>query len=555
MKRLGTAFLLAAAAFATPPSAIGQEAPAPAARALAAGQSLTGELSASDAQRRSGKYEDVFTIQGRRGERIDLRLASSDFDPLLVVTGPGGFSLSNDDEDGQSESVNSRLVIEFPADGAYRVGATSFRSGETGGYRLQASVPAANVAVTAPQRAAPIRLGQSVNGRLGEGDGRRASGEYSDHYRFTARRGDRVRITLTGGGGMDTYLMLQRPDGSQDANDDSEEDGRPSLNSRIDTVLAEDGDYVIVATTYRPNTSGNYRLGLAQSPGLPRQVGVRGGPRVVALLVGVSDYGERISPLPNTDADARELYNSLRGAGLLHPASQLLVNEEATTKNVAQAFERAAAAAGPDDLFLFFFSGHGDQTNVAVSAAELDGRAETIELYDAALSDVQLAPLFRGVRGRMSMLVIDACFAGGFRSLIDRPGVMGLFSSEEDLTSLVASRFKAGGFLSYFLRGGLSGGADEDGDRIVTAGELATYVRRRFRREGDIPAQTREDEPNYQNLLVERGGIHVDDVVVRLASASGAAMPRAMRQAPVQIQAPPVGEDDEKRRGPRPPKR
>jgi len=554
MKRLGTAFLLAAAAFAAPLSAFAQDAQPPAARTLAAGQSLTGDLSANDTQRRSGKYEDVFTIQGRRGERVDLRLLSSDFDPLLVVTGPDGFNLSNDDEEGQSESVNSRLVIEFPADGAYRVTATSFRAGETGGYRLQASAPAANVEVTTPRRAAPIRIGQSVNGRLGEGDGRRASGEYSDHYRFTARRGDRVRIALSGGDGLDTYLMLQRPDGSQDANDDSEENGEPSLNSRIDTVLAEDGDYVIVATSYRPEMTGAYRLTLDRSPGLPRQAGVRGGPRVVALLVGVSDYGERINPLSNTDADARELYNSLRAAGLLHPASRLLTNEEATTKNVALAFERAAAAAGPDDLFLFFFSGHGDQQNVPVSAAELDGRSETIELYDAELTDVQLAPLFRSVRGRMSMLVIDACFAGGFRSLIDRPGVMGLFSSEEDLTSLVADRFKAGGFLSYFLRGGLSGEADDDGDRIVTAGELSTYVRRRFRREGDIPAQTREDEQNYQNLLVERGGVHIDDVVVRLASASAAAMPQ-MRQAPVHAQTAPVGDNAEKRRTPLPPKR
>lgn len=550
MKRIGLVLMVAAAAFAAPPSAIGQENAAPAARPLAAGQNISGELSPSDAQRRSGKYEDAYTFQGRRGDRIDLRLTAEDFDALLVVTGPGGFSLSNDDEDGQSESTNSRLVIQFPADGAYRVAATSFRSGETGAYRLQASIPAANVAVTAPERAEPIRIGQAIEGRLAEGDGRQAAGEYSDHYRFTARRGQRVRIALSSDK-MDTLLMLRRPDGTMDANDDSEENGQPSLNSRIDTVLAEDGEYVIVATTYRPDATGEYRLSLTESPGLPRQVGVRGGPRVIALLVGVSDYGDRITPLANTDADARELYASLRAAGMLHPASQMLTNAEATTKNVTAAFERARAAAGPNDLFLFFFSGHGDQVDVPVSAAELDGRAETIELYDAAMTDAQLAPLFASVRGRMSMLVLDSCFSGGFRSMIDRPNVMGLFSSEEDLTSLVASRFKAGGFLSYFLRGGLSGDADEDGDRIVTAGELATYVRRRFRREGDIPATTREDERNFQNILVERGGVHVDDVVVRLAAAGTQAMPRALRSAPVQVQPMPVGEN---KREPRPPK-
>ncbi|WP_395614321.1 caspase domain-containing protein [Allosphingosinicella sp.] len=554
MKRLGTAFLLATVAFGLSSSAIGQSDNAPAPRPLAAGQSINGELSANDTQRRSGKYEDVYLIQGRQGDRIDLRLMSEAFDPYLVVNGPGGFSMSNDDEEGQSESTNSRLVLQLPSDGTYRISATSFRSGETGAYRIQASVPAANVAVSRPQPAAPIRIGQVVNGSLAQGDGRLASGEYQDQYRFSARRGQRVRIELTGVNDMDTYLMLRRPDGSQDTNDDAEYDGQSSLNSRIDTVLAEDGDYVIVATTYRPNTTGSYRLSLQQSPGLPRQARVPGGAHVIALAVGVSDYGGRTSNLPNTDTDARELYNSLRSAGLLHPASQLLVNDEATTKNVANAFARAAAQAGPNDLFLFFYSGHGNQVDVPVSAAELDGRAETIELFDDAMTDAQLKPLFDSVHGRMSMVVLDSCFSGGFRNLIDRPNVMGMFSSEEDLTSLVADRFKAGGFLSYFLRPALQGEADDDGDGIVTAGELSTYVRRRFRREGDIPAETREDQQNFQNILVERGGVNIDDVVVRLASASTANLPQQRRLAPVQVQPMPVGDSDGKRRTARPAK-
>jgi hypothetical protein len=551
MKRLGTALLLATASFALSPAAIGQDS-TPAPQALTVGRTATGELSANDTQRRSGKFEDVYLIQGRQGDRVDLRLLSDAFDPYLVVNGPGGFSMSNDDEEGQTESTNSRLVLQLPADGTYRVSVTSFRAGETGAYRLNASIPAPNVAISRPQPATPIRVGQTVNGSLARGDGQLASGEYQDQYRFSAHRGDRVRIELTGVNDMDTYLMLRRPDGSQDANDDAEYNGRPSLNSRIDTVLAEDGDYVIVATTYRANITGGYRLSLQQSPGLPRQASVPGGPRVIVLAVGVADYGGRVNNLPNTDADARELYNSLRSAGLLHPASQLLVNEEATTKNVANAFARAAAAAGPNDMFLFFFSGHGNQVDVPVSAAELDGRSETIELFDDALSDAALKPMFDSVRGRLSMVVLDSCFSGGFRSLVDRPNVMGLFSSEEDLTSLVADRFKAGGFLSYFLRAGLNGEADNDGDRIVTAGELSTYVRRRFRREGDIPAQTREDQENFQNILVERGGVNVDDVVVRLASAT-TGMPQRTRLAPMQ-QPMPVGDSEGKRRTARPAK-
>ena len=539
MNRARFALALAAILLGAGPAAIAQRAPAP----LTAGQTVAGELTPNDAQRQSGKYEDVFTVQARRGERLDLRLTSEDFDPYLVVTGPEGFSLANDDEPG-SDTLASRLVLEFPVDGAYRVAVTAFRPGETGAYRLIAVAAAADAAVSRAEPAEPIAIGRTVAGRLEEGDDRLGSGEFRDRYRFAGRRGQRIRAELSAGK-FDTYLMLRRPDGSQDDNDDTLVDGRTSTDSRIDTVLAEDGDYVLVVTSYRPGETGDYRLSLAPSPGLPRQAGVPGGQRVVALLVGVSDYGGRTSNLPNTDSDARELFDSLRGAGLLHPASAVLTNEQATTKNVADAFARAAAQAGPNDLFLFFFSGHGDQVDVAPDGRELDGRSETIELFDAAMTDAELAPLFAGVRSRMALAVIDACYSGGFRNLVSRPNVMGLFSSEEDLTSLVADRFKAGGFLAYFLRSGLAGDADADGDRIVTAGELSTYVRRRFRREGDIPATTREDDRNFQNLVIERGGVHVDDVVVRLAGGpqlAAAAPPRA----PVEV---PVSAPDAKRSG------
>jgi len=532
--------LLAGAALFGAPSAMGQNAQPPVANAIALGRSIAGDLSSNDTQRPSGKYEDVYLLQGRRGDRVQLNLSSAAFDTYLVMTGPDGFFMSNDDAEGSGGATDSRLVVQLPADGAYRISATTFRPGETGAYQLQASAPAANAAVSAPVAAQPIAIGAAVTGNLSPSDGRAADGSFTDTYRFTARRGQRVTVSMSSSD-FDTYLMLGRPDGTQDANDDTRANGQTQTDSRIDTVLAEDGQYVITASSYRPGTSGKYRLTLAPSAGDPRQVRVPGGPRVVALLVGVSDYGGRTSNLPNTDEDARQLYTSLRDAGLLHPASRLLTNADATTKNVASAFAQASAAAGPNDVFLFFYSGHGNQVDTARTVGELDGRAETIELYDAAMTDAELQPLFDRVHPRLAVVALDSCFSGGFRNLIDRPNVMGLFSSEEDLTSLVASQFKAGGYLSYFLRAGLSGEADFDGDRIVTTGELSTYVRRRFRREGDIPATTREDDRNFQNILVERGGLTVDDVVVRLASAdSRVAAP--LRRTPATMRPMPVSD-------------
>lgn len=521
----------AALSFATAAQAQPARAPRPA-PVLSLGAVVDGELTPLDTRRPSGKFEDAFRIEGRRGQRIDLRLESTDFDPMLLVTGPGGFQMSNDDAAGAegAGAFDSRLVIELPADGAYRVSATSLAPGAMGAYRLRTMPVPAGARTDAPLAAAPLAPGAALSGRLARDDAQIA-GKYLDRYRFTARRGQRIRASLTSPE-FDTVLAIEGPDGSTNSSDDTRRAGRVSTDSLIDAVMAEDGDYILTVTSYRPGTTGKYHLSFQDSPGNPRHANLAG--RVLVVAVGVSDY-ERMSDLANTDEDATQLLASLRTAGLLHPQSVALTNSGATTAALRAALGRAASAAGPDDLILFFYSGHGDQVDVPRSAAELDGRTETIELFDAAMTDAQLQPMIDRLGGRMVLVALDSCFSGGFRNLVNRQNVMGLFSSEEDLTSLVAARLGAGGYLSYYLRMGLAGEADEDGDRIITAGELSNYLRRRFRLGGDIPATTREDEGNFQHLLVERGGVHVDDGLVRLrpvqqAAAATAASPSGTRR-------------------------
>ena len=161
MKRFVVAAALLAMTSLSAPSAIGQSAGAPApAATLAIGQNQSGELTTNDNQRRSGKYEDVYEFEGRRGQRVDLRLRADDFDPYLVVTGPQGFNMANDDEEGGNGSLHSRLVLELPADGRYRVSVTTFRPGETGRYSLAAAPAAADAQITRVEPATPIQLGK-----------------------------------------------------------------------------------------------------------------------------------------------------------------------------------------------------------------------------------------------------------------------------------------------------------------------------------------------------------------------------------------------------------
>jgi hypothetical protein len=379
------------------------------------------------------------------------------------------------------------------------------------------SLPATAIAGGGPAPVAAasgetLRVGGGAGGDLRQGDDQLDSGEFADHFRFTARRGERVSIELSSEQ-FDTYLILRRPDGEQQDNDDRGD--IEGTNSRIETALPADGEYEVVVTSYRPGETGRYQLALNASTGTARQAAVQPGPRVFALLVGVSDYGGRTSDLANTDDDAKALSQQLERAGVLNPASVVLTNAEATRAGVREAFARIAQQAGPNDTFLFFFSGHGDHV-AAQSASELDGQSETIELRDGAMTDVELAQLFGTLHTRLSILALDSCFSGGFDNVVSRPNVMGLFSSEEDLTSQVASNYGAGGYLSHFLQAGVGGEADIDGDRMLTAGELSAYLRRAFRAEGDIPASTGDGLENFQNLVIARGGVHLDDVIYRL---------------------------------------
>jgi hypothetical protein len=118
------------------------------------------------------------------------------------------------------------------------------------------------------------------------------------------------------------------------------------------------------------------------------------------------------------------------------------------------------------------------------------------------------------------ILLLDACFSGGFsKDVITVPGRMGMFSSEEDVTSSVAAKFRAGGFLAVFIADAIAEGlADADGDGAVSAIELSQYVHERYRadlKSGGPGDYVRTDGPQlgYQHLVVDRGSIRPYEVL------------------------------------------
>ncbi|RZJ74798.1 MAG: hypothetical protein EON88_37300, partial [Brevundimonas sp.] len=337
-----------------------------------------------------------YALRGRRGDRLDLRLTSTQFDPYLFITGPGDFTAANDDDDSGEDGTNSRLIVTLPADGEYRVVATSYTAGETGSYRLAAAMAGRDAPPPRPDRpdawpepddrptpprpnaSGPILVDQ--RGSLSRGDATLEDGEYADRYTFRARRGDRIAGVLESSD-FDAYLSIQGPEDQQYDNDD----GPDGTNSRVDAVLQADGEYTAMVTSFEGGETGAYRLTVAPSTGSPRQQDVQGGPRVFAVMIGVTDYGGEQPDLPYTAEDADKLGQALRREGVLNPASITLTNAQATVGGVRAAFNRVAEQAGPDDVFLFFFSGHGNQIDGQTSAMEPDGKTETLVLRDGEI--------------------------------------------------------------------------------------------------------------------------------------------------------------------------
>ncbi|WP_271078693.1 pre-peptidase C-terminal domain-containing protein [Aurantiacibacter sp. MUD61] len=479
--------------------------------AIALGEGVSGNLDRGTA---------TYTLEGRAGQRVRIALSSSQFDTVLRMTGPGGFSEENDDAPSGG-TLNSEIETVLPADGTYRLVVGAYGNQGSGPFRLSAMDPAN----PAPGGAAAIAMGQTITGTLRQSDQTSLTGQYVDYYAFNGRAGERVTFDL-GAPDVDTVLSVYLPDGRQESNDDY--NASESFDSRLSITLPTDGTYHVAASSFSPGETGEYYLTIRPADDNVRTVRpASGNARVFALSVGVADY-ERISPLNRTDEDATRVTAALRDAGMLAPESVTLVNAQATRENFAEALSSLNAAMGDDDLLLVFFSGHGEK--VENMTTERDGSAETIELFDAALFDYELAEMFENIDAR-TLLVIDACFAGGFDNVVrQRNNRMGIFSSDEDVLSLVATGEKAGGYISHIFRAALEGGADLNGDRAVEAGELSEYMRREFYTMVlEEPLATDAEDfrdtqtPGWQHIIVDRGGDGMphQQVLMNMGSVTG----------------------------------
>lgn len=107
--------------------------------ALAMGRDVNGELKEGDPIPPGGTIPiDDYKITVRRGDTIELSLASDDFDTVLTLLDSAYEQIdTNDDE--ESGGTNSKLVSTFSQAGTYVVRVSSLSANSLGAYTLKAS--------------------------------------------------------------------------------------------------------------------------------------------------------------------------------------------------------------------------------------------------------------------------------------------------------------------------------------------------------------------------------------------------------------------------------
>ena len=101
----------------------------------ALGPETRGSLAAGDSRLSSGEFADYYRLPLTAGASVQLRLASTEFDPYLIVRMPDGQQHDNDDL--VPGSTDSGIDMPLAEAGEHTVIVTSYRPGETGSYRLR----------------------------------------------------------------------------------------------------------------------------------------------------------------------------------------------------------------------------------------------------------------------------------------------------------------------------------------------------------------------------------------------------------------------------------
>jgi hypothetical protein len=250
---------------------------------ISVGQSVTGQLTTADELFTDTTYMQHWTFTATPGQDVTIDLASDEFDPFIMIDGPGLSEFVGDEHSGPG--CAARISRTFPQSGPYdiQVNTTTHPRRQTGHFVLsitQGHKPDVNDSCSPPtgatggglqssegplvrsgdnQGAAPsthrINVGESVQGKLTTQDVLlRSDSTYAQAWTIAARSGQTITIDVESDE-FDAYLFVRGP-GISGGREFQDDDSGGNCNARLTVTFPESGDYDLVV-----NTQGKYATG------------------------------------------------------------------------------------------------------------------------------------------------------------------------------------------------------------------------------------------------------------------------------------------------------
>jgi hypothetical protein len=213
------------------------------------------------------------------------------------------------------------------------------------------------------------------------------------------------------------------------------------------------------------------------------------------LVVGIEQYRDARLNLRCAAADAKAIFDLMTDpeCGMFPKKNvRLLLNEEATRDGVWRALSALRRSAGESDTVWVYYAGHAAPEESRLYWVTHD--ADVDDLYGTGLSSDQISRVLGDIRAKRLLVLLDCCHAAATaaqrnptRAVLTADEVFSchkgygritLSSSDGKEKSVELGEVGHGAF-TYFLEQGLRGEADTDGDGVVTADELWSYLRSR----------------------------------------------------------------------------
>ena len=211
-------------------------------------------------------------------------------------------------------------------------------------------------------------------------------------------------------------------------------------------------------------------------------------PKKIALLIGVSQYGEGIPPLSSALNDVEAMQRVLQNPGL-GGFDQVECLPNPTDSEMRKAIQKLFKQAVKEDLVLLFFSGHGITNDDG--HLYLTTRITAKNDFEATAVDANfIQGQSNNCYAKRQVLILDACYSGaiaqGWRTKsvgvdlkkqLGAEGRVVLTSSSATQTSFEQEGLPLSLYTQYLVEGIETGAADTDNDGNIHVQELHAYAK------------------------------------------------------------------------------